>query len=258
MLANESANERRRKLMNLVRGAALAATLVPLAASVAEAGPITCGNLGPSGEGVGSGDRCSKKDTHAKPEAVPTSRVRVRLARPTCSMAGPSQTRLRSTGLQNMTVFITAFFVDPANPGGFLDRFQAPYSIPAYAPERFLTTFGERWIYFRVEDLQDERDSPPTRGRDFLGTFPGHRPFNGMAWQQLMGASATCSMTPAIVRTITSSTPSPNSSRCPVHSIQNLVASLQFRLTRVALIPSSKAPIRSSAVALKIFRTRQS
>jgi hypothetical protein len=63
-------------------------------------------------------------------------------------------------------LFLTAFFVDPDDPGDFLDR------IPdGFAPEVFSTSFGPSWIFFYVEDLQDLSCAPscdePTLGVDY-------------------------------------------------------------------------------------------
>jgi hypothetical protein len=63
-------------------------------------------------------------------------------------------------------LFLTAYFVDPDDPGDFLDR------IPAgFEPELFGTTHGPSWIFFYVEDLQDAACAPscaePTLGVDY-------------------------------------------------------------------------------------------
>src|SRR5262249_52029570 len=57
--------------------------------------------------------------------------------------------------VHNMTVFLSAFFVHVDNQD-FLDRLPAGYS-----PATFDTTDGPAWIYFRVEDLQDNPNSGP-------------------------------------------------------------------------------------------------
>ena len=163
MTATETGNARRQTWVNLVRGAALAATLVPLAASVAEAGPITCG---PSGSGgadplfFGAAFACETQS--ASYSAGNTSNEYV--------FDGGLFTNTLSfdTVLQDMTVSISAFFVDVGNTA-FLSRIGSQYE-----PETFLTSFGPAWIYFRVEDLQDSPNSgPPLRGVHF-----------GDSWQQ--------------------------------------------------------------------------
>jgi hypothetical protein len=70
------------------------------------------------------------------------------------------------TVLNDMAVTMSAFFVEPGNPV-FLSR------IPdGFIPETFLTLTGLNWIYFRVEDLQDDPDSgPPAQGVDYAGNW---------------------------------------------------------------------------------------
>jgi len=163
MTATETGNAQRKTWMNLVRGAALAATLVPLAASVAEAGPITCGT--PTSGGAdplffGAAFACETQS--ASYSSGNTSNEYV--------FDGGLFTNTLSfdTVLQDMTVSISAFFVDIGNTA-FLSRIGSQYE-----PETFLTSFGPAWIYFRVEDLQDNPNSgPPLRGVHF-----------GDSWQQ--------------------------------------------------------------------------
>src|SRR5688572_2464426 len=68
--------------------------------------------------------------------------------------------------LLDMDVWMSAYFVIPGNP-----VFDARIP-PGYEPEPFLTATGPRWIYFRVEDLQDDPSSgPPQEGVHYSGNW---------------------------------------------------------------------------------------
>ena len=70
------------------------------------------------------------------------------------------------TVLRQFTLFLTAFYIDPGAPGDFLTR------IPAgFAPETFVTTFGNTWIYFYVEDLQEPGREEPQQGIEYAGSW---------------------------------------------------------------------------------------
>lgn len=137
--------------------AAILAAAFCLVASMATAGPITC-------EG---GDD----------PLFPGSAVRCEAITLTYTPGGTSNTYFFDSGiftntlsfdtvLHDMAVTMSAFFVVPGNPV-FSSR------IPAgFTPETFLTLTGLHWIYFRVEDLQDDPLSgPPTRGVDYTGEW---------------------------------------------------------------------------------------
>jgi hypothetical protein len=128
-----------------------------LVASMATAAPITCTG-GDDPLFPGSAERC---------QAITL----------TYTPGDPSNTYFFDSGIftntlsfdavvHEMAVTMSAFFVVPGNPV-FLSR------IPAgFTPETFLTLTGLRWIYFRVEDLQDDPESgPPTRGVDYTGEW---------------------------------------------------------------------------------------
>ena len=70
------------------------------------------------------------------------------------------------TVLREFTLFLTAFYIDPGDSGDFLTR------IPAgFAPETFVTTFGNTWIYFYVEDLQEQGREEPEQGTEYAGSW---------------------------------------------------------------------------------------
>jgi hypothetical protein len=68
--------------------------------------------------------------------------------------------------LREFTLYLTAFYIDPGDPGDFLSR------IPAgYQPETFVTTFGNAWVYFYVEDLQEPGREEPQEGIEYSGAW---------------------------------------------------------------------------------------
>lgn len=65
-----------------------------------------------------------------------------------------------------MDVFMSAFYV-PVGDSGFLSRLPA-----GYAPATFMTSNGPSWVYFRVEDLQNDPNAgPPQQGVDYTGNW---------------------------------------------------------------------------------------
>jgi len=76
--------------------------------------------------------------------------------------------------LRAFDLYLTAFFVTVGNPA-FLSR------IPAgFIPEAMITSFGPRWMYFRVENLPGT-DHPPQSGLDY-----GHPNASLPAWEQII------------------------------------------------------------------------
>ncbi len=59
---------------------------------------------------------------------------------------------------------LTAFFVNVGN-AAFLSRIPSQYT-----PEVFDTSRGDRWMYFRVEDMHGE-DHPPVAGVDYTAPW---------------------------------------------------------------------------------------
>ncbi len=72
--------------------------------------------------------------------------------------------------VRDMTINMSAFLVTPGDPGGgFLSRIPGPF-----IPETYSTSFGDAWVYFRVEDLQGSQPgagAPPQQGTDFTGNW---------------------------------------------------------------------------------------
>jgi len=160
MTAIEIGNARRKTLMNLVRGAALAAMLVPLGAGVAEAGPVTCNTFfeGNNADSLFGGASYACQSLTAVYTQSSTSN--------TYGFDGGffSNTLSFDTVLQDMTITMSAFFVTPGNTA-FLSRIGTEFE-----PETFMTSYGEAWVYFRVEDLGLQL-GPPEQGTHFEGTW---------------------------------------------------------------------------------------
>ena len=130
-------------------------------AGTAEAGPITC-NLGSDVDPLfpSSAYRCESVSQGYS--------ANITSATYTFDFGSFTNTLSFDNVLHDMVVTISAFFVDPDNPGSdFLTRFGAGYS-----PATFLTSDGPTWIYFRVEDLQNDPNAgPPEQGVDYSGKW---------------------------------------------------------------------------------------
>jgi hypothetical protein len=147
----------------IVATAAVVVALLGLTAPRASAGPITCSGgynfYDADPNFLGDAYRCESATNHYDPGP----------ASATYFFDGGPGTRFDNTlsfsnVLTAMDITMSAFFVDPANSGNFLNR------IPAgYIPELFSTTDGARWIYFRVEDLQVSPNTAPRQGFEFSG-----------------------------------------------------------------------------------------
>jgi hypothetical protein len=175
MQGTDSAIDRRKTLMNLVRGAALAATLVPLAASVAEAGSITCQPSGTGSGGVAfdvlfpsSAYACETQTATIDPDGTnPVSAF--------FSFANNDVTDFFTFDRveQSFQLRVSAFYVEPDDPvftarlppGTVCERFNFPDS-----DNDGVLTDGS-CMYFRVEDKTNSTGEPQGGGIDFDGEW---------------------------------------------------------------------------------------
>lgn len=136
--------------------------MLAVTASPARAGNITCNLSADPNDAdtqfLGDAYRCESV-SHNYVQATPLSWSQ------TFSYDGGNFTNTLAfdTVLQDMTITMNAFFVDPDDSGNFLSR------VPGgYVPARFFTSDGPAgsWIYFRVEE-----DPRPLQGTDFEDTW---------------------------------------------------------------------------------------
>jgi hypothetical protein len=147
-----------RSKLNIAVAAGTVAAGLFLVATIADAATIvsTCSE-GQDSLFPHSSFRCETFAAHYDPEGASSNTYSFDGGRFTDTLAF-------GTVLQGMDVSITAFFVDPfGDNSGFTSRLPG-----GFTADKFLTSSGNDWIYFRVENLPD-LSHPPLNGVQFSG-----------------------------------------------------------------------------------------